>query len=276
MQKHDTSPLGTSSNYMNNYIESELDRGLTLKYLGEINGKLGIGTKKLKVNLKDEFNKMNKINKNLFENNNYINSRDSIRKVQFRNKIKLKQPLPDIKNEKIIIISDKKEVDKNKPSSIIFKKSKELPKSLIEHKLNKIDVYGNLLENINFEVGGGGRSDKILSNDKMNPKNENSKLSKNSINKPFIPSCYNKKERVLSASEKFDPERYRKKKVNLDEILQHHNSMHRKEMMSDKISLRHMKRSIDLIGNFKHEYSYSKKLDSKLVSSIYIINFKNM
>ena len=61
------------------------------------------------------------------------------------------------------------------------------------------------------------------------------------INTPWMLKKFMKKEKILTPAEEINPERYRKQKVNLEEILKHHNSSVRRDVNGNKISDFHMK-----------------------------------
>jgi hypothetical protein len=103
------------------------------------------------------------------------------------------------------------------------------------------------------------------------------------INTPWMLKKFKKKEKIMTAAEEMHPERYRKHKVNLDEILKHHNSSVRRDVNGNKISDFHMKLAVGVrkvgertksskttvrnLNNIPNDENYFRK-------SISIMNFK--
>ena len=172
-------------------------------------------------------------------------------------------------------------------NSLNPKKEKVISKSHLQ--ISQVPLMSNTTNNFNHKTPSKlykptdlPFSPPLLTDDNSNSKSNCNykRLDKVNINQsthsiPMMMRKFIRKDRVSTASEKLNSERYRKHKVNLDEILIQHNSTVRRDMNSSKISEYHLKKSVGVLKR-KNVQSLNKSLDVNIFSkSMNIVNIKH-
>ena len=278
-----------------------------IKYFGEINGKLGIGTKKIN---QSDLTSRSSIPLNSTMLNKFKNKSN--------NKKTLKQPIPDLKNEKIIIFSNDPtklnlEEEKMRQSNKFWRSTKNKFNQEEEKKLRKnlkeINLNERLINNLDFEINlkknkvdESQNSYRYLNNQTPSILSNMNSISKNAYHSDFynhlnfqnnFPSNVNKqslidlapeivlkKEKILAripyvikrirdreflnvSSSMEGPEakigRYRKPKVNLEEVLMLHKSNIRKDVKKFKVKEFQFKKSFKIEKLFSKTSKFSDK-----------------